>query len=601
VRTRLVFDLTLVLRSPFLFRDPGGALFGIDAAPLRDADGSPLIPADQLRGVLLEVLTDIAAVAPNVLSPAECQDLFGSPTQDVRASQPNVALSDPFAPIRAHILCSDLVGAASSASRSQSVRVQIDADTGAARPGFLQVVELVARPGAEVTFKGRLVVFARAGEEQKITTALERAWALLGPIGAQKSVGFGTVVAPSSSIKRVNSRALAIPTAAAVEPETKSFRMYFDRPFLVDARRAADNLFVGSEIVPGAVIKGALARRLVLGGEEPTKGRFAALLAATMVSHAWPENDGAEPTGLPLPLSLIAAKSGSQLLVADALGHGARGALLDGQSALYAPDWKPDWHGAVRARLGLPSLSDGDAITQVTRVHTKISGETGTADSGFLFTTVAVSHCRIDPTTGAATGEQRAWRLVLVPPADADPTDWAALLALLAEGLDGLGRTGASVRFEAAAPPLAESKIIADSAGRIAIMLTTPAVLCDAKKGESAKDAYAAYWASVLPRSTLVDHVAQQRLAGGYAAQRHRAYSKGYVPFILTEPGAVFLLDGVEPCELLELMRTGLPVPPLGGTVPSWETCPFVSQNGYGAFVADHFDRIAHLSGASYV
>ncbi len=592
MRTRLVFTLKLALRSPFLFRCPGGALFGIDAAPLRDAEGHPLIPADQLRGVLLEALTDISAAAPSVLSAADLTDLFGRGAADAREDA-SAAAGDAFAPMRANILCDDL-RATGTWTPSQAVRVAIEPEAGAARAGFLQIVALVAPPNAEVIFEGSLVVFARAGSEKKIETALKRAWALIGPIGAQKSVGFGAVVAAQSSIVLTRATQVVVPAAATHDALPVTYRMYFDRPFLIDADRQANNLYVGSEIVPGAVVKGALARRLTLGDEDPEKGRFATLLAGTIVSHAFPENADGVLTAHPLPLSLVAVKQDEEFLFADTLGLGeGKGTLLASRPALYAPDWKDGWAAKARDRLGLPRLPDTDQIGQVLRVHTAIDPKRGIAADGKLFATAARSHRMADPDTGAATGPTRAWRLSVTPPKAAEPTDWAALLALLEAGLDGIGRTGASVSFKRMDTP--DPVAVVERDGRVAIMLTTPAILFDVAPRQTAREAYAGYWRDHLGGATLIDHVASQRLAGGYTARRHRAYASGYVPFVLTEAGAVFLLEGADRDTLEELMRTGLPLPTLDGRQPDWTTCPYVPENGYGAFTADHFARVAML------
>ena len=51
---------------------------------------------------------------------------------------------------------------------------------------------------------------------------------------------------------------------------------------------------------------------------------------------------------------------------------------------------------------------------------------------------------------------------------------------------------------------------------------------------------------------------------------------------------AVFLLAGADRAQLEALMCSHLPLPDLDGQRPSWRTCPYVPENGYGAFRADH-------------
>ena len=176
MRTRLSFAVMLTVRSPFLFRDPAGAVFGIDAAPLRDPDGRPLIPADQIRGVLRESMLDLSIAAPGVLPPDLFDELFGRKSADSREDNADAA-GDAFDPNRANILCDDLVATGSWPS-AQAVRVAIEAETGAARAGFLQIAELVAPPGADVIFAGCLVIFAEVGTEAAVKAALSKALAL---------------------------------------------------------------------------------------------------------------------------------------------------------------------------------------------------------------------------------------------------------------------------------------------------------------------------------------------------------------------------------------------------------------------------------------
>ncbi len=120
-------------------------------------------------------------------------------------------------------------------------------------------------------------------------------------------------------------------------------------------------------------------------------------------------------------------------------------------------------------------------------------------------------------------------------------------------------------------------------------MLRTAGILTDASPGTSAEDAYSAYWKSVLPQAVLVDFFAAQRLAGGYQSVRRRAYGRDtYRPFVLTEPGSVFLLQGPIAGTLDNFIRFGLPVPLLGGRSVSWRTCPFVPGNGFGAIDVEY-------------
>jgi len=607
MRTRLAFTLRLHLRSPFLFPDPAGARFGIDAMGLRDGELRPLIPADQIRGLLAEALKDLSAAAPAILPKDMLDDLLSeeSKSADSRAdaAPPNPRSYDPQ---RAHLVCADLTAPNAPPEAGRAVRVEIEPETGAAKAGHLQIIELVAPPGKEVTFEGPCIAFARPGEAAKLEAALRKALKLVGAIGAQRSVGFGEIDAGKTRLDTSTTRSLAIPQpATAATPASVALRLTLDRPFLVDATREADNLFVGAEIIPGGVIKGALARRLELGGEGRDGGRFADLLAGTRITHAFPENRAGTPAGHALPLSLVAAKVHDRVLIGDTLGMAAdAGAMLDDGSKVgnYRLDWKNAWDADTKARLRLGWPEHQDA-GRVLRVHTAIHSVTGTADEGRLFATVARNHRHLDPNTKLANGPNRGWRFGVHPPPGADPAAWASLLALLSEGLDGIGRTGASGSVEVLSPsptPSPNARPVAGYPDRFAVCLTTPAVLTGAESDPDARKAYAAYWDKVCG-ARMVDHAATQRLAGGYIGRRFRAYASGYVPFVLTDSGSVFLLEGVSAQRLNDLMATGLPLPELGGNQPDWRSCPYVPENGYGAFTADYLADPNGLDEVRYV
>jgi hypothetical protein len=605
VRTRLAFPLRLVINSPFLFPAADQARFGLDAVALRDAWGRPLIPGDQLRGVVREALEDLSAAAPAVAPAALLADLFGAAPADARSNADDPG-AEAFAPQRGHMLFGDLVAEQGNTPPARAVRIRIEAETGAAADGALQMVELVAPPGAGVAFAGELVVLARAGQEAAIERALRHALPLVCAIGAQKSIGFGSVA--EFHLDRPQERRFLLPVSGSPPQEATSvvWEMRLDRPFLVNARREADNLFVGEDVIPGGVIKGALARRLELAGE---LGRFGQMLSDMRITHAVPEMPDGAPAGDALPLSLVAVKPRNHpLLVGDSLGTppglGVNLEDATGEVALpgwYAPDWKDEWDSEVRRRVGWAAPSD--PATDI-RVHTAIDRGSGAAAEGLLYSTVALAHRNADAATNSPRGPERTWRLSLHPPPEADRGLWQTLLAVLQEGLDGIGRTGASARFVEhgrVKEAFDASDILPFQPGgtQFAVVLRTPAALIEPASGLDAFSAYTGYWQGLLCKARLIDMVVRHRLAGSYQARRHRPYGSGYVPFVLTEPGSVFLLDGVGTADLTALMASGLPVPALNGREVDWRTCPFVPQNGYGSFRCwQHpagLDRVRHV------
>lgn len=567
---RVVFDLTLTLRSPFLMRALHGARFGAGAAQLRDEDGTPIMPADQVRGIFRHALHELcAATGGRAIGEALLRRLFGAKSR----GQDETGEHDR--PERALLIFSDLRAPSLAGTASgETTRIAIDDETGAARTGHILVSELVAPMGAEVAFAGTIVGLLADDEVETVAAALRKAMPLITAVGTAKSAGFGEVLAERSRIAVAADRPLALPSGGAAAQARLAFRLTFDRPILVDAWQADRNMSVGAAIVPGAALKGALARKLMLAGEDPENGRCSAALAALVVSHAFPESADGRISGLPLPLSLVAGRGGDGIVIGDALGlPPGRGAMIAGRAAIFQPDWKPAWFAAAREALGHPPF---DEPANIARAHVEIGDERVAVD-GALFTLVARS--------ARLGGGPRGWRMTLDFAGIDDAAMRAVLLGLFRDGLDAIGRTGASAAV--ADLPGVEMPAIEPVPGggnRFAVVLRTPAAMTDAAPGTSARAAYEDYWRQTLPAARLIDFFAAQRLAGGYLAMRRRAYGpQRYQPFVLTEPGSVFLLEGDVAGNLAHFARTGLPVPPLGGRQVDWRSCPFVPENGFGA------------------
>jgi len=585
---RHTFSLTLTLRSPFLFRGLDGALLGVDAAYLRDERGRPIIPADQIRGVLREALGDLVSAG---VGDIDLNTLFG------RASGNEDDPGATNAPERGTLIFADLVAEAPTRRGVETTRVEIDDDLGAVKRGALQIIELVAPFGALVRFEGRFILFAPKDRAKALEKRFQQALRLVSSIGAFKSPGFGEVVPDKSFIKLESSKPLVPPSPVdRGGDELQRLRVRFDRPILVDSEKIADNAILGSPVVPGAAVKGALARRLVLAGLSPEGegDEIGAALSELSVSHAFPESETAGvPFGLPLPLSLIAAKVDGRMIVKDALGvPRGRGAMICGEPGIFATDWKDGFFPVAAAALGRPR---GETPPGLSRTHTRI-GDKGAAADGALFTTIARS-------VASSDGRDRTWLL------DVDlgrvgagrvPLARGLVALLLEEGLDGVGSTGAHAAFEPigkADPPAVRP--IAGERNRYAVVSLTPALMLDPatlwdKDGNWMREpmeAYADYWAFALPGAKLRSVFASQELMGGYIARRRRLHGAStYFPFLLTSPGSVFDIETDDVDGLRTICRYGLPPrAPSNAEAPlDWRNCPYLRENGYGRVSADH-------------
>lgn len=622
---RLSFDLRLTVRSPFLFRGLDGRFVGVDVTHVRDERGRPIIPADQVRGVFRQNLEILAEHVP--LPAGDIDAVFGRKSSESDEADA-YGSNQPF---RGRIIFEDLVAtqfykdpddtdAKSSpfigSGISETTRIQIDDDTGSVKAGALQVLELVAPFGSAVSFIGRIVVYDEAKRADGWAKALSQALALILSIGAMKSPGWGEVLPGLSTVTRSTVSSLSLPGAARPLPERPRLRVTFDRPILVDARKVSGNAFEGRTVVPGAVFKGALARRLELAGLQPESGLIAAILSAIGFRHARPE---AKIPGAvvdrPLPLSLVTAKSERGVLVGDAALIGMeQGALIDGMPGAFQPDWKDSSYDAAHTAIATPE--GWGSIPFIARTHTQIDEEGGAAEHQ-LFTTIARSVIReTESTDGKTPWAGRTWILdVDLAAARAVERDGSGLAGsadrlvelLLQDGLDGIGRTNAHASFDLVGEaPLAVPKPVKGHEELWVVTLETPAAIIDgsrliASDGRfvTAEEAYRAYWRGLLPDAELVNFFAAQDYRGGYLSRRRRLHGDTYFPFLVTREGSVFVLRTKNRERLASLLRKGLPhFTPADGTVVTWANSPWVPENGYGEIRIDHLsdDRTAALA-----
>ena len=597
MNARVRITLTITVQSPFLFPGLSAGSLGVDAVQLRDEFGNAVLPADQARGVIREALTDIARAAPSVVTAPDLTSLFGQESKERKDSE------GYDRPERGKLLFGDLIARDVPLGQAETTRVEIDDLTGAAKTGHLVVVEQVAPFGRPVTFAGTLLLFWPKADAARIVRALDRAARLIPAIGAYKSAGFGAIMAEKCSAKAEPEKPLIVPAASKTGPERIGLAALIDRPILVNSRRIVDNAFVGAAVVPGAVFKGALARKLELAVGTEAGREYATALASLHISHAYPEDVAGDPGGEALPLSIVAVPGDRGPIFGDALriGGGKDGivpCLIDGKPAEFQWDWKAGMEEKARLELARACYEPPSLLA---RTHTRIGPEGVAADKD-LFTTIACS---------TLTGHLRRPRRFLfsidlggVAPTELDRV--RRLVATLRDGLDGIGRTSASATFEPWPDgdiPLPVAPVLGDSDGRgkrepalFAVVLRTDAVLTDPRTTLSAAEAYDAYWTAILPEgASLVDFCASQHLAGGYLATRHRPWGAAtYHPFVVTDAGSVFLLSGpIEQC-LTALTRSGLPLPSYQDANPlDWRNCPFVPENGFGAIRANYLSKPA--------
>jgi hypothetical protein len=604
----LTYRLCLAVRSPFLFRGLAAGVYGVDATALRDSLGRAIIPADQVRGLFKDTLRELPETLIERMSGLSVDTLFGKESaSEATAKTQNL-------PNRRRIHFADLTDTCPilKSNKPYHTRVEIHDTQGVVKTGALQLLELTAPMGKVVYFTGDVQVVADENRADDIQSLLQKVLPLLGSIGSIKSSGFGEVIEDQSTLTLTSSQPLHNPPLQPVSSwpygERLRLRVTFDRPVLFDSTHLADNATASAAIIPGAAFKGALADRLQhASGVLPEAGDIATALSQMHFSHAFPIDNQARPLSEALPQSLVAAQDGMDVIFGDAINAPTnQGAMIGQGAALFVSDWKGDWYSRARDLLG---WSDQQPPATLARTHTAINAESRSAAEGKLFTT------HLQGVTDHA-GTPFPWQIDIdlgrVPVGAPRAIAQHLVMMLLNDGLYGMGGTGASARFKIAAGTIAPPAL--PSASRLCLRLRTPAVLFHANdawpsqgKEVAPFEVYKAYFARYAPGATLCASFAQQRFAGGYQARRRRAYGDFYFPFVVTEPGAVFLLDCPDQESrraVADLVRWGLTPWPYHDKDMTWQTCPFMPENGYGALAVedlDHPARAALIGSVSYV
>lgn len=560
--TRKTFTITLGVRSPFLFAAIEPSAHGVDSSALRMANEQPCLPGDHLRGHLRH-----AAKALFGEQADQVKLLFGAESLERGAEK---GRADE--PQRGALIVGDLVEqppagepkeGKASPKRSMSLahRVKIDADTGAAEEGMLQVIELAAPPNKVVMFQGAITVrpFGPGGlrTSADIKETLNNLLLLVSHVGALKSAGFGEIV--SRSIVEVSAPKAAVAPAA----DRVVLDLTFDRPILVDVERVALNVLVGRSVVPGAALKGALAEALKDAGVLSSDSANADL-SRIGISHAFPVDNG-KLADRAIPSALVCASSMARLCFAEK--------DLEPLCAIGTPsfpgDWKDDDWDWAQGALGRPA----SGVKRQARGRVAIDKD-GIAEDAKLFVTDLVE------------SDALTWRVTLTRN-DADPKLFAEVVAFFTAGFAGLGRTGACVTGRlASVPPVKGAQL---SAGRVVLLLETPTVMTDVQSALDTSAQYLAYFRLLLGDGVKsLQSIATRRMAGEFYAHRYPIVAGKYLPFELTEAGSTFALDldATAAAKASVYLAAGLPPLHSGAllsdAVSGWGECPFMPQNGFG-------------------
>lgn len=557
--TPIRIAVTLKLRGPILTHASGAGPLGVDAAAATLPDGRCYLPFSLVKGRLRQSWDELGL--------PDAETWFGRRLGGWKATRGRFRFSD---------FVED--GAGDPAARRH--RVRIDEQTGAADDGMLQTILSPFAPGKEVVFRGEISYYARPGEDpNEIAGQIEQAFRWTTNIGAGRTYGFGRVL--DVRVTAMEGPTDALPPLEGVEFD---YGIALRDPLCLARRRIAGNLFESDSVIPGAAVRGVAATTLndVLGRassdvidaavSDPEWKTLATHFNRISISHAFPSHD-MHP--IVPPLTLVRTSEGGIHDVALQEGPG----LIGGEAPQFAVDWK---HGAYETmKQQAPwNWPDVDARREI-RVRTAIDrGARRAAESQlFAYETIRpdgitwrgrVSFAAVPEEDRAAVVEQFRRLFAL------EPAAW--------------GKTKARGRLTLAP---ADARPAAIGEPPWVVTLQTPALLCDPLRldeqsdGDTLFDAYASAWHAMSNGSVrLIRFFAQQTLAGGYLVHRFRR-GEPYEPFVLTDPGSVFVLEpaGAGGPEFIAGIAAGrLPLPPwaVARYGDAWDRNPFLPIDGFG-------------------
>ncbi len=610
----VTLEVGLTLKGPILTKSTAAGIHGIDSPVARNSEGKCYLPGTLVKGRLRQAMEEIIAVGGTEFSP-HIDDWLGtcSSGDDIRYGT--------VKPSRGQLHFKDFIDQNEKPSKTL-YRIQIDEQRGAVAKGAYQAIEAPYTSGELYHFTGSVHYFAANHQEaDDIKRYIEIGLCWITSLGAERTIGFGilTDVAVTETRQALCSVAhSSVAHSTETDPLALEYSLKPLAPFCIARRRVDNNLFESEAEIPGGVLKGCITTswRTCLGlksdgevdvGMDPMRPELCKYFEKMRFTHAFPALTSNAKRPIFAPLSLVKyEREDETTAICDV-------ALCDGPGLLgdkpAAPSFSVDWKSAdgVRYDFGWPKLR------RELRVRTSIDKQHRRALEEHLF-----AYEMIDP--GDAFWYGRVDLSQISDAQDRIKVE-AQLRDILRQGVWGLGKTKCQANVMLYSQGTVQPVCISNPAprdGLWVVTLQTPALLCDPRllaetSGRSElSHSYAEGWKQISGNSLqLIRFFARQSLAGGFYLYRRFQYGNVYNPYLLTEPGSVFVLQAetgrsgdAESC-IREWLTVGLPLPDWAierykrGGQPGdhWENCPYLRSNGYGEIAVNlnvHWDKRPH-------
>lgn len=579
----VTLKVTLTINGPVLTKSTSAGSFGIDAAFAKNENGDFILPRGLIKGKLWQSFTEQDDLG--IQANAGWQQLLGLPATN-------------YLPNRGQLDFTPFVFNGSPPSTDPRYRIRMDEARGSADDGAYQVIETIAASGEQVDFSGTIRFYATdESSAQQINSILYRGLSFITNIGADKSTGFGELV--KVHIESTHREMLSSPIVNRGDSSNYALHLKLRplSPFCIARHNSKDNIFESDDIISGGVLKGCLATtwQAFWGGSGPISSETRPQIAdqpeypelcrnfeKVRFTHAFPAADGNTRPSV-IPYSLVADDRGElsdvSSLVKAELGH-------DGKASAFQVDWKYEFWSKVRKQFGWINTK------RILEVRNKHDRSRRKAEDENLF-----SYEMIDPEGHFWLGSVDFSR---VPDSERSATvdQFKHLITCLTE-LRFLGKTKTRIAVETG-NGLFDDRFNSHLSGEsFVVSLQTPALLCDPfalspPSGETElRLAYESVWSDISGGTLkLVNFFAGQHLAGGNYLNKRFSNSRPYNPFLLTDAGSVFVLEGTglthsgkSASQFIEDWHShGLPLPPwaVDRYGPSWDVNPFIPENGYG-------------------
>jgi hypothetical protein len=601
-----ILNVTLWVRAPLITSGGGNALRGVDRMFNRNSCGDITLQGSHIKGKLREALNDLQkAKAPINLNIDEWFGLRGG--------------EESYDPNRSRLIFDDFCleqaekQILEGSAESVATRVAIDKKTGTGIEHQLFVTERQFPSGAMTVWKGGIRFWeADQRAADKIAEQLTLGLKWMNTLGGIKGSGYGRL---EKVVTRLEACKYVLPEKG-IKSGAQQFRLLieFENDLFVGGIVNSTNYLESQKIIPGAVLKGSLARFLnemcgeslataikpdgKVAGEFPNLAKY---FWATRFSHAFPAPVGSETRPVAIPLSAIKDSEDNYYDIAL-----FKESTIDSRGK--APEFRIEWKDPAR----LDSDFGWAKCRIVNKTRTAIFKETRTAEANKLYTFQYISPYAESKVKSSAQNRppKIRWIANITLP---DKVDDPAILAdefyrALHSGWERLGKRSSRFSFELkeshAASSVAQTENILTGEGEAIITLQTEALLLDGYEYNdlnNLQSLYSDYWREATEDSCEQTHFfARQRLYGGYFGmwKPYKLHAQGnYYPYLLTEAGSVFVLkakagDRDRAGKILERLKAqGLPLPETlekklkeAGIAEDhyWQKCPFVPQNGFG-------------------